>query len=96
MLDVVDDNLVVEAKGIYSVEKFIMARRLMYWQVYLHKTVLVAEHTLMHVLKRAKQLRMQGQQLFATPALDYFLKQHVTKELFLKKDEALGHVYVAR
>ncbi|PKP31064.1 MAG: phosphohydrolase [Bacteroidetes bacterium HGW-Bacteroidetes-16] len=89
MLDVVDDNLVIEAKGIYSVEKFIMARRLMYWQVYLHKTVLVAEHTLMHVLRRAKELRMQGTELFATPALDYFLKQHVTKELFLKDEHAL-------
>ncbi|MFA5419308.1 MAG: HD domain-containing protein, partial [Bacteroidales bacterium] len=89
MLDVVDDNLVIEAKGIYSVEKFIMARRLMYWQVYLHKTVLVAEHTLMHVLRRAKELRMQGTVLFATPALDYFLKQHVTKELFLQDEHAL-------
>jgi len=89
MLDVVNDNLVVEAKGIYSVEKFIMARRLMYWQVYLHKTVLVAEHTLMHVLRRAKELRMQGNLLFATPALDYFLKQKVTKDLFLNDVEAL-------
>jgi len=89
MLDVVDDSLVVEAKGIYSVEKFIMARRLMYWQVYLHKTVLVAEHTLMHVLRRAKELRMQGEKLFATPALDYFLKQRVTNELFLHNEEAL-------
>jgi len=89
MLDVVDDNLVIEAKGIYSVEKFIMARRLMYWQVYLHKTVLVAEHTLMHVLRRAKELRMHGTALFATPALDYFLKQHVTKELFLQDEHAL-------
>jgi len=89
MLDVVDDNLVVEAKGIYSVEKFIMARRLMYWQVYLHKTVLVAEHTLMHVLRRAKELRMQGEKLFATPALDYFLKQRVNNDLFLNDEEAL-------
>jgi len=89
MLDVVNDNLVVEAKGIYSVEKFIMARRLMYWQGYLHKTVLVAEHTLMHVLRRAKELRMQGEKLFATPALDYFLKQRVTNNLFLNDEEAL-------
>lgn len=89
MLDVVDDNLVVEAKGIYSVEKFIMARRLMYWQVYLHKTVLVAEHTLMQVLRRAKELRMQGEKLFATPALDFFLKQRVTNDLFLNEEEAL-------
>ena len=90
MLDVVDDNLVVEAKGIYSVEKFIMARRLMYWQVYLHKTVLVAEHTLMHVLRRAKELRMGGEKLFATPALDYFLRQRVTETLFIEDEEALN------
>ena len=56
MLDVVDDNLVVEEKGIYSIEKFLIARRLMYWQVYLHKTVLSAEHTLIKIMQRAKDL----------------------------------------
>ncbi|MEJ2594209.1 MAG: HD domain-containing protein [bacterium] len=73
MLNVVDDDLVIEAKGIYSVEKFITARRLMYWQVYLHKTVLVAEFMLMKLLQRAKELVMRGEKLFASPALSYFL-----------------------
>jgi uncharacterized protein len=78
MINVVDDNLVIDAKGIYSVEKFIAARRLMYWQVYLHKTVLVAEFTIMKVLKRAKFLSLQGVELFATPALEFFLRNEIT------------------
>ncbi len=73
MLNVVDGELVVEAKGIYSIEKFLISRRFMYWQVYLHKTVLSAEHLLMQTLKRAKDLAHQGVELFATPALHYFL-----------------------
>ena len=73
MLNVVDDQLVVEAKGIYSIEKFLIARRLMYWQVYLHKTVLSAENLLVNILKRAKKLASEGHELFATPALHYFL-----------------------
>ena len=75
MLNVVDDNLVVEAKGIYSIEKFLIARRLMYWQVYLHKTVLSAESMLVNILKRAKKLTLEGNELFATPALQFFLSQ---------------------
>ena len=75
MLNVVDDNLVVEEKGIYSIEKFLIARRLMYWQVYLHKTVLSAENLLVNILKRAKLLSLQGEDLFATPALKYFLSR---------------------
>lgn len=82
MLNVVDDNLVIEAKGIYSVEKFITARRLMYWQVYLHKTVVAAEYTIMNVLHRAKQLRLQGVELFATPAFDFFLRNKITIDEF--------------
>ncbi len=82
MLNVVDDEVVIEAKGIYSVEKFITARRLMYWQVYLHKTVLIAEFTLMNVLKRAKFLRLEGQDLFATPALDFFLSKKISIDDF--------------
>lgn len=74
MLNVVDDQLVIEAKGIYSIEKFILARRLMYWQVYLHKTVLSAEKMLVKTLKRARFLSLQGDQLFATPHLSFFLK----------------------
>ncbi len=73
MLNVVDDNLVVDAKGIYSIEKFIIARRLMYWQVYLHKTVLSAEKLLTQLLNRAKELALQGEDLWCTPALGFFL-----------------------
>jgi len=73
MLDVRNDNLVVEEKGIYSIEKFLIARRLMYWQVYLHKTVIAAEEMLVYILKRAKYLAERGEELFATPELRYFL-----------------------
>jgi HD superfamily phosphohydrolase len=79
MLNVVDDNLVVEAKGIYSIEKFLIARRLMYWQVYLHKTVLSAENMLVNILKRAKKLSLDGNILFATPALQFFLTRKFSK-----------------
>lgn len=82
MLEVVKDELAVEAKGIYSVEKFIIARRLMYWQVYLHKTVIAADKLLVNILKRAKELASGGVQLFATPALEYFLYNTVTKNDF--------------
>jgi uncharacterized protein len=74
MMDVVNDELVVEEKGIYSVEKFLLARRLMYWQVYLHKTVLSAENLLVNMLKRAKYLTLNGEVVNATKALSYFLK----------------------
>ena len=73
MLSVSGDELVVEAKGIYSIEKFIMARRLMYWQVYLHKAVLSADRMLTSILKRAKMLALRGDKLFATPSLAAFL-----------------------
>ncbi|WP_194767547.1 HD domain-containing protein [Tamlana sp. I1] len=82
MLNVVDDELVVEEKGIYSVEKFIIARRLMYWQVYLHKTGLVAEQLLIRVLKRAKELHDLGQKLNASEALKYFLNNKISIENF--------------
>lgn len=82
MLNVYDDGLVVEEKGIYSVEKFIIARRLMYWQVYLHKTGIVAEQLLLRVLKRAKELVHEGNVVPATPALSFFLKTPVTVENF--------------
>jgi len=75
MLTVAGDELVVEAKGIYSIEKFIMARRLMYWQVYLHKTVLSADRMLISILRRAKQLADSGERLFATPFLQPFLER---------------------
>lgn len=82
MLNVVDDELVVEAKGIYSVEKFLTARRLMYWQVYLHKTSLVAEQLLIRVLRRAKELTKQGIELRASDALTFFLKHTIDKDSF--------------
>ena len=82
MLDVFKDNLVVEAKGIYSIEKFLIARRLMYWQVYLHKTVIAAEEMMVYILKRAKYLAERGEELFTTPALGYFLYNKVGKKEF--------------
>ncbi|MCF7560752.1 HD domain-containing protein [Sabulilitoribacter multivorans] len=82
MLNVVDDNLVIEEKGIYSVEKFIIARRLMYWQVYLHKTSLVAEQLLIRVLQRAKELFDKGEELKASDALLFFLKNKITIDNF--------------
>ncbi|TDS20781.1 hypothetical protein DFQ03_0034 [Maribacter caenipelagi] len=77
MLNVVDGNLVVEEKGIYSVEKFLMARRFMYWQVYLHKTAVVAERLLISILKRARFLIEKGDTLNTSKALDYFLTHHI-------------------
>ncbi|MEA3505541.1 MAG: HD domain-containing protein [Bacteroidota bacterium] len=89
MLDVVDDKLVVEAKGIYSLEKFIIARRLMYWQTYMHKTVLVAEHILMKILQRAKKLSKQGADLFSTSPLKLFLKNDFTFKDFKSEPKLL-------
>lgn len=83
MLYVVNDELVVEEKGIYSIEKFIIARRLMYWQVYLHKTVVAAEELLLKILQRAKELASNGEKLFCTPAFHYFLFEHPEKEDFV-------------
>ena len=91
MLEVANDEPVIEAKGIYSVEKFITARRLMYWQVYLHKTVLVAEYMITRVLKRAKTLSLAGEKLFSTPALNYFLNHDVSKKDFENNPEVLAH-----
>ena len=73
MLNVIDDELVVDQKGIYSIEKFLIARRLMFWQVYLHKTVIAADQLLIKMLKRARELAARGTTLFTTPALSYFL-----------------------
>jgi len=90
MLNVMNDELVVEAKGMYSVEKFIIARRLMYWQVYLHKTVLSAEYLVVNILKRAKELAGKKKQLFCTPALHEFLYNHHGKKAFVKNPELLN------
>lgn len=83
MLNVVDDHIVVEEKGIYSVEKFLIARRLMYWQVYLHKTVISAEMLLVKILERGRLLALNDFDLFATPALAHFLQKSVLKEAFI-------------
>lgn len=83
MLNVLNDQLVVEEKGIYSIEKFLIARRLMYWQVYLHRTVVASEQVLVLMLRRAKHLSSMGEELFATPALAYFLQEH--KEVSLEQ-----------
>lgn len=82
MLNVINDELVVEEKGIYSVEKFLISRRFMYWQVYLHKTSLVAEQLLTRVLKRAKLLVSQGETLEASQALTYFLTSKINQSNF--------------
>lgn len=89
MLDVVDDQLVVEEKGIYSIEKFIVARRFMYWQVYLHKTVLSAEFMLVNALRRAQELARSGVSLHCSPALHYFLYNQVQLEHLSSASEAL-------
>ena len=82
MLNVVDNELVIEEKGIYSVEKFLMARRFMYWQVYLHKTGLVAEQLLIRILKRARQLVDKGVPLDCSDALMFFMKNKIEKKDF--------------
>lgn len=90
MLNVVGDELVVESKGIYSIEKFIIARRLMYWQVYLHKTVVSAEMLLINILKRAKELALRGQVMFASPPFALFLENNFKKKDFIEKPELLS------
>jgi HD superfamily phosphohydrolase len=89
MLNVVNNQLVVENKAIYSIEKFLIARRLMYWQVYLHKTVLGAETLLVKILQRAKELTARKAELFATPALQLFLKNNFTRKDFEKDKNVL-------
>lgn len=85
MLNVKDDQLVVEEKGVYSVENFLIARRLMYWQVYLHKTGVVAEQMLVRVLKRARELVQNGHEIYGSNCLLYFLKNEITIESFSDK-----------
>lgn len=94
MLNVCNNQLVVDRKGIYSIEKFLVARRLMYWQVYLHKTVIAAEHTLIRILKRAKELTNQGQELFGPDSLQWFLHKKELNGIYPDidcKDELLQH-----
>lgn len=89
MLDVKDDRLVVERKGIYSIENYLVARRLMYWQVYLHKTGVSAEHVLINALSRAKDLARGGKELWCSPALHFFLYQDVDRDMFMNHPECL-------
>lgn len=89
MLNVVNDELVIDSKGIYSIEKFIVARRLMYWQVYLHKTVLAAENLLVNILTRAKELTLKGEVLFGSPSFLYFLKNKVSKVDFINNSKII-------
>ena len=89
MLNVKDDRLVVDSKGIYSIENFLTTRRLMYWQVYLHKTAVGYEKILINTLLRAKELAKSGKEIFATPALAYFLRNDVDDAWFATHGEAL-------
>ena len=90
MLNVVKDELVVESKGIYSVEKFLIARRLMYWQVYFHKTVVCAEQLLINILKRAKELYSRNGTIFCTSSLKLFFEKKVYYADFIDNDEILN------
>ena len=90
MLDVKDDRLVIESKGLYSIENFLTARRLMYWQVYLHKTSVSCEQMLIKTLLRAKDLAQKGVELFCSPALKYFLYNKVSKSSFLSEEQCLN------
>ena len=91
MLNVVDDRLVVEQKGIYSIENYLTTRRLMYWQVYLHKTTVAYEKTLVNLLRRAKYLAHKGEEVFATPALRFFLYNDVDADRFESDPQALAN-----
>ena len=88
LFDIVDDHIVVEEKGIYSVENFLSARRLMYWQVYLHKTGVAADVMLNNILRRAKLVLKEGSNLYASPPLKFFLTQNITSKI-LKSDNSI-------
>lgn len=90
MLNIWNDKLVVDVKGIYSIEKFLISRRLMYWQVYLHKTVVSAESLLINVLKRAKELSVSGQNVYSTPTLRIFLETSFSPSDFKNNIEVEG------
>ncbi len=91
MLDVKDDHLVIESKGLYSIENFLTARRLMYWQVYLHKTSVSCEQMLIKTLLRAKDLAQKGIDLFCSPALGYFLYNNISKSSSFSEEQCLKH-----
>ena len=93
MLNVVDDRLVVEQKGIYSIENYLTSRRMMYWQVYMHKTAVAYEKVLVNVLTRAKDLTRQGHDIFASPALRYFLRNDVDRQWFADHEQETMQMY---
>ncbi len=95
MLNVVDDRLVVEQKGIYSIENYLTSRRLMYWQVYMHKTAVAYEKVLVNVLTRARDLARQGHDVFAAPALRYFLQNDVDQTAFHSHEAEAMQMYSA-
>ncbi|MEY3843454.1 MAG: hypothetical protein RIR80_1026 [Bacteroidota bacterium] len=86
MLHVVNDELVVEEKGIYSIEKFLISRRLMYWQVYLHKTVIAAEQLLVKIFQRAKAIANKGVPLFASPSFNLLLANQISTAAFYENE----------
>ena len=90
LLNIHDDQLVVEEKGIYSVESFLSSRRIMYWQVYLHKTAIAAERMLIEIIKRAKYLVQSGVEMNSTPVLRYFLERDFSQRDFLEDVDLLG------
>lgn len=91
MLDVHDDSLVVNSKGLYSIENYLMSRRLMYWQVYLHKTTVAGEKVLVNALLRAKRLAREGHDVFATPCLRYFIYNDIDADTFKRDEKAQLH-----
>lgn len=90
MLSIIKDELVVEEKGIYSIESFLSSRRIMYWQVYLHKTAICAERMLIELIKRAKYLTQKGIEIPATPAFSIFLERDITFKDFVEDPDILG------
>jgi len=91
MLDLVDEHIVVEEKGIYSIEHFLSARRLMYWQVYLHKAVLSVEHMLIMIMRRARELKAKGMDVPCPEHIDFFLGQEITHTQFINHPDMLRH-----
>jgi HD superfamily phosphohydrolase len=89
MMDVKNDQIVIEEKGIYSIENFLSARRLMYWQVYLHKTTVSAEKMLINLILRAKDLRQSGTKFYLTESFDFFLTQNLTIQDFKENPHLL-------
>lgn len=91
MLNVVDDNLVIDEKGIYPIENYLTSRRSMYWQVYLHKTVVACEKILVNLLRRAKYIVSSGKEVFAPPALQFFLHNNINYDRFMEDEDVLKY-----